>query len=379
MGVLPPSSGTVGVMCSELVNFVPYYKDTLKQAIIREVGSSSSSSPSKPLSNINIVVNPGNGAGCFFNDLLRDLGANVAGSIHLTPDGTFPDTFGVPNPEKKDMVEETMRACEAHNADIGVMFDTDADRAGFVLPRIIDKNGMRSDYEPLNRNRLIALLSVIFSSSSPGATIVTDSTTSEGLNQFLENKLGLRHFRYLRGYANVIGKAQELTESGEANAEVAIETSGHCAMKENGYVDDGTYTAVKIIGLLARTAASGEGSLLDLISDLDEMPFDEEFRIQVTDGSLETTTSVFQQLSESLEDKCSTMDGWSFDEDNLEGVRVRLSSGGFFMIRQSLHDPVISMQAESVSQEEAREQVLKPLLDLLSKYESLDYSALEKE
>jgi phosphomannomutase len=64
------------------------------------------------------------------------------------------------------------------------------------------------------------------------------------------------------------------------------------------------------------------------------------------------------------------------DGDNLEGVRVRLSSGGFFMIRQSLHDPVMSMQIESISEEEAREKVLKPLLELLSQYESLDYSAL---
>jgi len=55
---------------------------------------------------------------------------------------------------------------------------------------------------------------------------------------------------------------------------------------------------------------------------------------------------------------------------------VRLSSGGFFMIRQSLHDPVMSMQVESISEEEAREKVLKPLLELLSQYESLDYSAL---
>ena len=53
--------------------------------------------------------------------------------------------------------------------------------------------------------------------------------------------MGLKHFRHLRGYANVIGKAEELTESGKANAEVAIETSGHCAMQENGYVDDGMY------------------------------------------------------------------------------------------------------------------------------------------
>mmetsp|Transcript_3245 Transcript_3245/g.5958 ORF Transcript_3245/g.5958 Transcript_3245/m.5958 type:complete len:535 (-) Transcript_3245:124-1728(-) len=379
LGILPPSSGNTGVLCSEVVDFMPYYEKTLKQAILREVGSTSSSSISKPLLNINIVVNPGCGSGCFFVDLLRDLGANVVGSIHLTPDGTFPDTFGVPNPEKKSMVEETTRACEAHNADIGVMFDTDADRAGFVLPRIIDKNGMRSGYEPLNGNRMIALISTIFRSSSPGCTIVTDSTTSEELNKFLENKLGLHHYRHVRGYNNVIGKAKELTESGEANAEVAIEISGHCAMKENGYVDDGTYTAVKIIGLLARTAASGKGSLLDLISDFDEMPYEEEVRIQITDGSLERTTFVFQQLAQSLKEICDGNDDWSLDEDNEEGVRVRLSSGGHFMIRQSLHDPVISMQVESISREEAREKVVEPLLGLLSKHDLLDYSALENE
>lgn len=379
MGILPPSSGNAGVLCSEMVNFMPYYEQTLKKAIIREVGESSSSTISKPLSNLNIIVNPGNGAGCFFRDLLKDLGANVVGSMHLTPDGTFPLSFGVPNPEKKDMVEETTRACEANNADIGVMFDTDADRAGFVLPRIIDKDGAKSNYEPLNKNRLIALLSVIFSTTSPGCTIVTDSTTSEGLSTFLEDKLGLHHYRFLRGYANVIGKAKELSESGEANAEVAIETSGHCAMAENGYVDDGTYTAVKIIGLLARTAAAGEGSLLDLISDLDEMPYEEEFRLNAVDGSLETTTSIFKQLSQALEEKCNSVDDWSLDNLNQEGVRVRLSSGGFFMIRQSLHDPVISMQVESISQEVANEKVLTPLLSLVSKHgSSLDYSAMEK-
>ena len=101
-----------------------------------------------------------------------------------------------------------------------------ADRAGFVLPRDIGKDGKRSNYEPLSGNRLIALLGVMFSTSSPGCTFVTDSTTSEGLNKFLESTLGLKHYRYLRGYANVISKAEELTASGEVNAEVAIETSG---------------------------------------------------------------------------------------------------------------------------------------------------------
>lgn len=346
---------------------MPHYKDTLKNAILREVGSESST----PLAGLKIVVNPGNGAGCFFNELLRDLGADVENSLHLTPDGTFPQSSGVPNPEKKAMVEETMRACDACNADIGVMFDTDADRSGFVLPRNINDTGVKSDYEPLNRNRLIALLSVVFSLSSPGCTIVTDSTTSEGLNKLLEKDLGLEHYRYLRGYANVIGKAKELTESGEANAEVAIETSGHCAMKENGYIDDGTYTAVKIIGLLARNAAACSNSLLSLISNLEELPFDEEFRVKVTDGSLVTTTEVFRDVAQNLKEKCLSENSWSLDEKNLEGVRFRLSSGGFFMIRQSLHDPVISVQVESISKDEAHVKVLKPLIVMFSKHETV--------
>ncbi|KAL3822184.1 hypothetical protein ACHAXA_008200 [Cyclostephanos tholiformis] len=382
LGILPPSSGNEGVLCNERVDFMPSYEDTLRRAIVREVGtptiSSTPMSSERPLSGLKVVVNPGNGAGCFFAGLLNDLGADVSGSIHLMPDGTFPITFGVPNPEKKEMVDETVRACARCDADLGIMFDTDADRAGFVLPRVINEDGTKSMYEPLNRNRLIALLGVIFGTSSPGCTIVTDSTTSEGLNKFLEGKLGLHHFRYLRGYANVIGKARELTESGLANAEVAIETSGHCAMRENGFVDDGTYTAVKIIGLLARTVSSGDGSLLGLISDLEELPFDEEFRIMVTDGSLATTTSIFERVTRSLMEKCDCVDEWSLDEENLEGVRVRLSTGGFFMIRQSLHDPVMSMQVESISKEEAEEKVLMPMLELLSQHESLDYGALDK-
>ena len=121
MGLLPPSSGNSGVLCSKLVDFLPYYKDTLRQAIIREVGGEDD----KPLAGLNIVVNPGKGSGYFFNDILDELGANVESSIHLTPDGSFPESFGVPNPEKKEMVDETRRVCEATNADIGVMFDTE--------------------------------------------------------------------------------------------------------------------------------------------------------------------------------------------------------------------------------------------------------------
>jgi len=363
---LPPPSGISGVLC-DLVDFMPHYERLLAQSIKREVGTDSD----KPLAGLNIVVNPGNGAGCFFNKVLADLGAQTRGSIHLSPDGTFPESFGVPNPEKDSMVQETILACKDARADIGIMFDTDSDRAGFVLPR----NAEDGTWEPLHKNRLIALLGTIFSSSSPGCTIVTDSTTSEGLGFFLEDTLGLTHYRYLRGYANVINKAKELTCNG-VNAEVAIETSGHCAMRENGYVDDGTYTAVKILGLLARTKASGEGSLLESIDDLEELDYDKEFRLKITDGSLDTTTSIFKEVTLSVKDQCGHVETWTLDDKNLEGVRVRLASGGFFMLRQSLHDPVISLQMEAISADEAEDQVISSMLSLLKEYEILDYSSM---
>ena len=350
---------------------MPHYAATLKKALLREVGSPES--PETALAGLRIVLNAGNGSGGFFNAVLDDLGADVSSSIHVDPDGTFP--AGVPNPESPKMIEETIKVCESAQADIGILLDTDADRCGFVVPRTVTADGVRSDYEALNRNRLIALLAVIFSDSSPGCAIVTDSVTSEGLEKFLQEDLGLQHVRYLKGYANVINKAKELTESGAANAEMAIETSGHCAMKENDYLDDGTYTAVKVIGLLARVARDGgKKSLLDLISNLDEMPEENELRMNLLDGTMSSTASVFdfaaleiEQLCESIgSDEDPVVATWDLDRDNLEGIRVRTGNGGFFMLRKSLHDPVISLQVEGVSREQVRENVVEPLLKLFS-------------
>lgn len=372
-GIIPPASGHGAVDC-EHVNFMPHYRERLQQAIIDEVGADDE----KPLDGLKIVLNAGNGSGAFFAKILHDLGADVSNSLYLSPDGTFPS--GVPNPENRDMIEETKARCKKCQADIGILFDTDADRSGFILPR-------GSDYEPLNRNRLIALLSVIFSISSPGCTIVTDSVTSEGLAKFLTDDLGLKHSRYLKGYANVINKAIEITESSQGNAEMAIETSGHCAMKENGYLDDGTYTAVKIVGLLARTMKDNErseASLLDLIASLDEKAEENELRMPVIDGTLASTQSLFDQFSSLIEDGASSgkFSDWDLDEDNLEGVRVRIGDGGFFMFRKSLHDPLVSLQVEGDSVEEVRTKVVGPILSMIVENEvignGLDISVLQE-
>lgn len=370
LGIIPPSSGSDAVMCSQKVDWMPDYARSLKQAIV----SKTSSSKKLPLEGLKIVLNAGNGSGGFFYNVLEELGADVTASVGIDPDGTFP--VGVPNPEDPQMLKFTTDICQSVQADLGIMLDTDADRCGFVVPRKVGENGQRSEYEALNRNRLIALLAVIFANQSPGCAVVTDSVTSEGLTFFLQETLGLQHVRYLKGYANVIGKARDLTEAGSMNAELAIETSGHCAMRENNYLDDGTYTAVQVVSLLARTKDSVD-SLLDLIVDLKEQPEVAELRMKTVDGSLDTMRQVFDECIDMIAQKCQSNDQWTIDEDNLEGIRVRLGNGQFFMLRKSLHDPIISLQIEANSHESARELIVDPILDLLGSLDSkLEMTAL---
>ena len=132
-------------------------------------------------------------------------------------------------------------------ADLGVIFDTDVDRGGAV-----DERG-----EELNRNRLVAVASAIALEGNPGGTIVTDSITSSGLKEYIEQTLGGHHHRFKRGYRNVINEALRLNREG-VNCPLAIETSGHAALRENYFLDDGAYLVTKIIIKLAVLTPRGQ-------------------------------------------------------------------------------------------------------------------------
>ncbi|BDP72707.1 hypothetical protein EfmAA96_04920 [Enterococcus faecium] len=58
-----------------------------------------------------------------------------------------------------------------------------------------------------------------------------------------------KQVRYISGYRNVINKALELNRLGK-DTQLAIETSGHAAFKENYFLDDGAYVIAKILMLL---------------------------------------------------------------------------------------------------------------------------------
>lgn len=315
----------------------------------------------KPLEGFRIVVDAGNGAGGFYVDkVLKPLGAITEGSRFLDPDGSFPNH--IPNPEDKEAMASIMDAVDETKADLGIIFDTDVDRAGAVL----------SDGSELNRNRIIAMLSAILLREHPGTTIVTDSITSTGLAKFIKEKGGIHH-RFKRGYKNVINESIRLNHQGQ-DSQLAIETSGHGALKENYFLDDGAYLVTKLLIELARAKKEGY-TLESLIADLDEPEESVEFRMNIL---VEDFKSYGQNVIDELTAYASSKAGWSLADSNYEGVRVNLDEdhgNGWFLLRLSLHDPLLPLNIESNTTGGAKK-IAGELAEFIAAYDKLDAASL---
>ena len=312
-------------------DYMSVYSRHLREFIKKEVQAEDYE---HPLKGFKIAVDAGNGVGGFYErDVLRALGADTSGSHYLEPDGMFPNH--IPNPENKEAMRSVCDAVKESGADLGVIFDTDVDRGGAV-----DRNG-----NEINRNRLVALAASIVLEKYPGGTIVTDSVTSSGLTEFIEQHLGGKHFRYRRGYKNVINKAIELKNEG-ISAPLAIETSGHAAMEENYYLDDGAYLCTKIIVKAAQLAQQGK-TLDSLLTALKEPAEATEIRFKITDSDFKATG---ERIIAALGDYAKTQEGWEIVPNNYEGIRINFdkeNGDGWLLLRLSVHDPILPLNIES--------------------------------
>ncbi len=342
------------------VPFLPTYENHLKQIIINSINPE----VSMPLLGLHVVVDAGNGAGGFYARLLESLGAWVEGSQFLEPDGHFPNH--IPNPENKEAMASLSAAVLKVQADVGVIFDADCDRAA-----VVDHTG-----KEINRNRLIAMISAILLDEKSGATIVTDSVTSSGLADFIQEWGGV-HYRYKRGYRNVIDEAVRLNEKG-IDCPLAIETSGHAALRDNHFLDDGMYLVTLLLIKAMQLKQQGE-TLSKLLDGLKEPIESTEIRLPITASHF---APVGKQVIEHVLEYATEHADWHIAPDNREGVRISfdLDSGlnnGWFLLRLSVHDPVMPLNVES-DVAGGVNAILTELIQALKDVEGIDVSPMEK-
>ncbi|XP_023886356.2 uncharacterized protein LOC111998489 isoform X1 [Quercus suber] len=337
-------------------NYAKHLRDIIKERVNHPLHYDT------PLQGFKIIVNAGNGSGGFFTwDVLDKLGADTFGSLHLNPDGMFPNH--IPNPEDKIAMALTRDAVLQNTADLGIVFDTDVDRSG-----VVDNKG-----NPINGDKLIALMSAIVLREHPETTIVTDARTSMALTRFIVNRGG-HHCLYRVGYRNVIDKGVQLNEDG-IEAHLMMETSGHGALKENHFLDDGAYMVVKIIIEMVRMKLAGsDDGIGSLIKDLEEPSESVELRMNIISEprdakalgvqAIETFRTYIEegQLKGWELDSCGdcwVSEGCLVDSNDTPAAidahmyRVKVSDEehgehGWVHIRQSIHNPNIAVNMQSV-------------------------------
>jgi phosphomannomutase len=353
-----PGSGQPGEV--EKVDFISVYAGILVNKI-RE-GVNDPERYEQPLAGLKIIVDAGNGAGGFFaHKVLVPLGADIEGSQFLDPDGHFPNH--VPNPEDNDAMESISAAVKHTGADLGIIFDTDVDRAA-----VVDASG-----KAISRNELIALISAVILDEHPGSVIVTDSITSAGLKWFIEEELDGVHHRFKRGYKNVINESIRLNEEGSASW-LAIETSGHAALKENYFLDDGAYLVAKLLIKMA-CLKNENRSLTNLIEKMPVPAESLEFRLPLTS---EDFYEYGNKIISFISDMAIKEPGWTLEEPNYEGIRIQCTNpleNGWFLLRLSLHDPLMPLNIESDVKGGVKA-ITSRLGQLLKRFEYLDTSSL---
>ncbi len=355
--VYEPEEVTPNVISAD---FMAVYAERLRNMIKAGVDAEDYD---KPLKGFKIVVDAGNGVGGFYaTDVLAPLGADITGSQFLDKDGMFPNH--TPNPENKEAMKAICEATINNKADLGIIFDTDVDRAGCV-----DENGRE-----INRNRLVALASLIALENCKGGTIVTDSVTSTGLTDFINGALGGVHLRFKRGYRNVINKQLELEKKG-VSCPLAMETSGHAAFKENYYLDDGAYLITKIIIKMAQLGKKGE-KLDSLIATLKDPAEALEIRFKIKEKDFR---AYGLNVLEALEKYAEAKEGWRVADDNYEGVRVYFDSEetkGWLLLRLSVHDPIMPLNIES-DVTGGNKKIVDVFYSFIKNYDGLDLTVIE--
>ena len=193
-------------------------------------------SVSQDLAGFKIVVDGGNGsASAFAPNLLRALGAEVV-ELHCSPNGRNINLdCGALH------TDHIQKAVVAHNADLAVAFDGDADRAMFAT-----RSGKKVDGDHI---LLICGRDAKERGHLPGDTVVATVMSNLGLAIALK-KHGIHLTR------TAVGDKYVLEEMIRIGAVIGGEQSGHVIFHEHATTGDGMLTMLRLLEVMARQKAS---------------------------------------------------------------------------------------------------------------------------
>ena len=261
--------------------------------------------------------------------LVRDIFGDQPTYIYEDMDGSFPNHE--PNPLVPANVEDLKKLVAQTKADIGIIFDGDADRVMFV-----DENSRF-----ISPDLMIAVLGHYFlEERGEKGYVHQDIRSSKAVGEYLAPMGGVMNtWRVGRAYAAL--KLREL--DGVFGGELA----GHYYFRDFYYSDSGLLAAILITNVVAKMKAQGV-SLSQLIARIEKYQNSGEinFRVEDKKGAMDAVRDYFMGTEKST----AYMD--------FDGYRVEFPQW-WFNIRPSNTEPYLRFLCEATSKELLDEKVAK--------------------
>jgi phosphoglucosamine mutase len=278
-------------------------------------------------SNLNVIVDPGNGSGCdIVPKLLSNYNINIV-TINAQMDGRFPGRLSEPSKENLIQISKFLKT--SSQEDIGIALDGDADRVIFL-----DEDG-----EIIDPIRLLALMAKYQiqqfkeSISNENLKVITPVNSSS----LIEDVLNPLDCEIIRTEVGDIKVAIALKEYGGF---LGGETSGTYIWPELHYGPDSIITIAKILQMIVNK----EKSLKELLKEIPDYPYyaakfklkkDIPFTDEINKKIIDKMTETFSNLRKKVKNVIRT-DGCRFDYDD-----------GWILIRRSGTSPYLRISGES--------------------------------
>ena len=296
---------------------------------------------SRPLK---VVLDAGNGmSGVAVPPVLADLGMDVT-CLYCESDGTFPNHL--PNPEDEEMTKDLQAKVVELHADLGLAFDGDSDRCGFI-----DNHGHH-----IAADRLLALLARDLLSRQPGASIVFDVKASQALPDEIR-KYGGVPVMWKSGHSLMKAKMHEI------NSPLGGEVSGHLFIGENYFgFDDAPLVALKTLEIIANSGKT----VAELFAEIPTLVATAEIIMSAPDN---VKFSIIEEMSEALHK--------DYEVITVDGARA-VFEHGWGLVRASNTQPAITMRFEAYDKQQLVDYMMR-FKTLLDQHPEVDSSKLQEQ
>ncbi|MHA1972003.1 MAG: phosphomannomutase/phosphoglucomutase [Candidatus Hodarchaeales archaeon] len=268
-----------------------------------------------PKKNMKVAIDIGNGT-CFRVKNVLESKGQIVTSLHSEPDGRFP--VMIPDPAKASCLQYLQRLMKEENFDIGIGFDADGDRVGFVD----DKTQI------IKPDQIIMIFGEKLLEKRPNSEILVDVKTSRATFEYLSS-LGAKIKFTKVGHSWI---HESLLRTG---AVFAGELSGHYYFNLNYYgFDDAIYSALRMIEILSES----EEKFSEIVAKLPKYFSTNEARIKCPEKyKFEIVANIKKYLEKE-----------AMSSITIDGIRAEFEDG-WVLVRESGTEPIISVRAEAKS------------------------------